>query len=295
MMTSNKIPDKVLGEEKVGISLRLRILRSRIKRHLITYRSIFYGIFIILLFFGIWLALWKFVLPDDYVLDLSISISDTIQIFVIATALLGPLFIDYLRRRLRGPKTEVKFISGPNCVFEQFKSFSETYDQKTLTWGGNFTYFCLLVKNSGKDLLKNCEAVLSTIVIINDDSTVNEISVNQVNLLWLDSPGSKLVDINPEREYRVAVLIFPTNGTTIRGQVSDFVFHINDSADDFEKMMKLPVGTYIFFIDFYSSNAEVVQAAVGFDISINPIKTIDRSDGIPRHEFMAEMKMLGRP
>jgi len=128
--------------------------RSRFRKIWKKHKKVFYIIFIVLFLFFLWLALWQVVFPDKYVLDLSISISNILQLLVIAAAILAPMAVDYLNRLYRGPKININFWGEPICVFNEDKKIFTSKNQKHPQIFKSINY-CLLVKNTGKTQLKN--------------------------------------------------------------------------------------------------------------------------------------------
>jgi len=214
----------------------------------------------------LWRTIWKIFFQYDYVWDLSISISDLIQILIILTAIFGPLLVDFLKNRIYRPKISVMFYNDNRNVFVDHKIIFTPDKKESHQKLKNCWHYCLTIKNIGKTKLQDCEVVLTKIEKIDDSKKFKELIYPQINLKWLDHFRSDFVDINPEREYRLAILFFSeTQNVNSR---SENVFRIYDSADDFYRMIKLSEGFYSFDIKIYSSNAEIYSALLNFDFYV---------------------------
>lgn len=199
---------------------------------IIKYFIIFLGLI------TVWRIVWMLFYPNQYIPDLSISISDFLQLLVIAAAVFAPLLVDFIRKKNQSPIIKIiLYDDGRNIANKQQRIYGADGVIPKSAFASKI--FCLIIKNIGKSLLTDCEAVLSKIYMVEREKVISEIDYPQTNLKWLDFFRIDRININPQRERRLAILFF--SQFTAKSP-SNVQFTIYDSADDYYQMLSLPVG-----------------------------------------------------
>ena len=142
---------------------------------------------------------------ENYDHDFSFSISDAIQILVIATAIFLPLISSYWTKQEFGPKVKIKFNKCPpyQRVLTEYIGSS---DFKEL-------WIFLGIQNTGKGILKSCEVVLKSIEKKDELTSTWELSKEFIpsNLYWhfsdpkIEQHIHWFSEINPSRELFVCL------------------------------------------------------------------------------------------
>jgi hypothetical protein len=213
--------------------------------------------------------------PQKYVLDLGFSISDVIQVGIIIIAIAGPLIVNLLIKRLEQPIIEVDFEQKEPFVFEAKKRFFKFKLKDELLPEERHIHYCLKIKNTGLSKLSDCEGVLTRILKLNEsdeDQKVEEII--PFNLKWIDYVREQKIEINPEREYLLAIATVNKtfnlqNNTRIENGA---FFRLYAAHDVVGEMKKLPEGKYEMYINIYSNNADMVEVMVNLDFKITEAK-----------------------